>query len=614
MSNNIYSILGKLNSLTPKQEEQKPAAQPVYESVEAKGSILEGVKKVQSRLEAKLAEHKGGYDPERMKDGDMAPGGAGAGDISKEVEEERETLKTKTGTIYKGGKYGNADYESDDEESDKPKKRGRPAKGSAPKAKKEPGQRGRPKKEKPASFDAPKGDIFGRTSGAVPKGKKGTMVKGKAMSHEVNKKDDVEEAAKNPYAIGMAQAMKSTGDKPPLKKSTINKAHSIAKKVKTNEGASKLAQRFLSEGINFRKMAEETGATVDEMLGGLQSDINEYKQTGICSERLRDFLELHNAGKRQLADATRPEMVPAVQRKEQGKDFPVTLDQVHDTSDKISHRDTLAQNTGREIAQDLDELARLAGIKMSESKADKKADKDYDGDGKIESGKDEYLGSKIAAAKKAGKLEEGEMCKSCKCDPCECDEDEEEVNEAAKPDFLDVDKDGNKKETFKKAVKDKEDKQVDECMSPIGSAAGAMEDSQGHMSVNTSADSDGHKTVTITADGDEADKLAELLRLSGLGSGTARTQQEPEVKIAVVGDAEEEVDEEREVDQVQAPHEEYATVDSITQQGADLNRPKQQFKHGYKQGDNPMAVKESEDLLQLSRSLMQTYESIKLTK
>jgi hypothetical protein len=34
-----------------------------------------------------------------------------------------------------------------------------------------------------------------------------------------------------PYAIGMAQAMKSTGDRPPLKKSTIKKGHSIAKKI-----------------------------------------------------------------------------------------------------------------------------------------------------------------------------------------------------------------------------------------------------------------------------------------------------------------------------------------------------------------------------------------------
>jgi len=40
---------------------------------------------------------------------------------------------------------------------------------------------------------------------------------------------------KNPYAIGMAQAMKSTGDQPPLKKSTITKAHNIAKSIK-NKG------------------------------------------------------------------------------------------------------------------------------------------------------------------------------------------------------------------------------------------------------------------------------------------------------------------------------------------------------------------------------------------
>ena len=42
---------------------------------------------------------------------------------------------------------------------------------------------------------------------------------------------ELPEAVKNPYAVGMAAAMKSTGDTPPLKKSTITKAHEIAKKV-----------------------------------------------------------------------------------------------------------------------------------------------------------------------------------------------------------------------------------------------------------------------------------------------------------------------------------------------------------------------------------------------
>lgn len=43
------------------------------------------------------------------------------------------------------------------------------------------------------------------------------------------------EVAKNPYAVGMAAAMKSTGDKPPLAKSTIVKAHDIAKSIKNED-------------------------------------------------------------------------------------------------------------------------------------------------------------------------------------------------------------------------------------------------------------------------------------------------------------------------------------------------------------------------------------------
>lgn len=39
----------------------------------------------------------------------------------------------------------------------------------------------------------------------------------------------------NPYAIGMAAAMKAAGDEPPLEKSTIKKAHKIAKGIEKNE-------------------------------------------------------------------------------------------------------------------------------------------------------------------------------------------------------------------------------------------------------------------------------------------------------------------------------------------------------------------------------------------
>jgi hypothetical protein len=47
--------------------------------------------------------------------------------------------------------------------------------------------------------------------------------------------EHLEEKATNPYAIGMAAAMKSSGDEPPLEKSTIRKAHKIAKGIEKNE-------------------------------------------------------------------------------------------------------------------------------------------------------------------------------------------------------------------------------------------------------------------------------------------------------------------------------------------------------------------------------------------
>jgi hypothetical protein len=47
--------------------------------------------------------------------------------------------------------------------------------------------------------------------------------------------DNMNEKVDNPYAVGMAAAMKSTGDKPPLKKSTITKAHDIAKSIEKDQ-------------------------------------------------------------------------------------------------------------------------------------------------------------------------------------------------------------------------------------------------------------------------------------------------------------------------------------------------------------------------------------------
>jgi len=74
-------------------------------------------------------------------------------------------------------------------------------------------------------------------------------------------KSEKNEAAKEPYAIGMAAAMKATGDKPPLKKSTIIKAHDIAKKIEKNEeltAAQKKLPPALQKAIEKKEKNEET--------------------------------------------------------------------------------------------------------------------------------------------------------------------------------------------------------------------------------------------------------------------------------------------------------------------------------------------------------------------
>jgi hypothetical protein len=60
---------------------------------------------------------------------------------------------------------------------------------------------------------------------------------------KINAKEEVEldEKVVNPYAVGMATAMKVTGDEPPLEKSTITKAHKIAKAIK-NEAMDKVGK------------------------------------------------------------------------------------------------------------------------------------------------------------------------------------------------------------------------------------------------------------------------------------------------------------------------------------------------------------------------------------
>ena len=214
-----------------------------------------------------------------------------------------------------------------------------------------------------------------------------------------------------------------------------------------------------------------------------------------------------------------------------------------------------------------------------------------------------------------------------------------------KPDFLDMDKDGNKKEPMKKAAKDAKEKTSEsadyekqipqgmddkyvkfKCPScgtatkaglmrgnnyvcpscekplpaknqmPLGECGdmGPMSgmDQQDGISINTSMDTkSGRKTVTVTADGEAAEELAQMLKMAGM------VGRKPEPKVVSLSSELEEYANE--------PDERYAGVDAITRAGNDLNRPKKQYPGTSNRAANPLgetAVQEDK-LFKLYKSL-----------
>ncbi len=76
------------------------------------------------------------------------------------------------------------------------------------------------------------------------------------LDNDYGNSDAETHEAVNPYAVGMSQAMKSTGDKPPLRKSTIKKAHKIARAVDKNEAVEETANNAVSAALaQLRKLA-----------------------------------------------------------------------------------------------------------------------------------------------------------------------------------------------------------------------------------------------------------------------------------------------------------------------------------------------------------------------
>jgi len=127
-----------------------------------------------------------------------------------------------------------------------------------------------------------------------------------------------------------------------------------------------------------------------------------------------------------------------------------------------------------------------------------------------------------------------EVCDDCGMKDCECDNHDEESEHIA------------------------------EC---FDTAMGPQEQESG-MSINTNSDSrTGRKTVTVTADGEAANELMAILKMAGLGG-------------------------QREVEEEYSNEPNPQTADAHTQLVAMSSGTQTMKKHGYQQGDNPLAMQE----------------------
>jgi hypothetical protein len=306
----------------------------------------------------------------------------------------------------------------------------------------------------------------------------------------------VDEKVKNPYAIGMAAAMKATGDKPPLEKSTITKAHDIAKGVEKNEGEmdeSMSRQHFqyvadllkdIEDPIKRAEYAKHHSAifqhfnpNFDHAKFMAAAGVNEAVEEGKVKSWLMDlesdavdmtreaFIKKHGQSQAHVWDR-----VQKKEKENEGKEM---------KKDKMNESVVIATDTPQEASMMM-QLLKLAGVKPVDqsmlNQPEVKADEDYANTANVKvsdiaaatpNGTDmnRQKGSYNVAAGgdnpmvlKMGESEitEEQLSNSLRSQYESFKQTYQEAN--AKPDFLDMDKDGNKTEPMKKALKDKEKK------------------------------------------------------------------------------------------------------------------------------------------------------------
>lgn len=123
------------------------------------------------------------------------------------------------------------------------------------------------------------------------------------------------------------------------------------------------------------------------------------------------------------------------------------------------------------------------------------------------------------------------------------------------------------------------------------------------------------EAISIQADGAEATSLLDILKLAGQPAPQTEPVVEPAIAVAagpeqgLEGDSVEfAVDEEDDFSYANSPDERISGMDAATPSGDDLNKKKDQFKHNYRGGDNPMAMRE--EVKKIEGKLAKMFESM----
>lgn len=191
----------------------------------------------------------------------------------------------------------------------------------------------------------------------------------------------------------------------------------------------------------------------------------------------------------------------------------------------------------------------------------------------------------------------------------------------AKPDFLDVDKDGDKNEPMKKATKEKGEEKVKEAKQPTGKDIKKEKDLDRARDVEDEMkkgrnpykekgyrEDNLEEAIAVQADGAEAMALLDILKLSGQQPMTQQDMtcgcggdpmQGAGIQMSVEAD--------EDPTYSNTPDETISDMDAVITSGNDMHKEKNQFKHSYNQGDNPMAM---EELVKIEGKLKKMFESM----